>query len=79
MSEDGEIMHNLSSTRDEGIHARLRRPVSSAYAMSNILDYEALMDGTTDIFFSELTERFANIGKECPLAEWLQYYAFDVL
>jgi hypothetical protein len=79
MSEKGEIMHNLSSTRDESIHARLRRPVSNAYAMSNVLDYEDLMDATTDVFFRILTERFVETGAECALAEWLQYFAFDVL
>jgi cytochrome P450 len=72
-------MHNLSSTRDEGIHARLRRAVSGAYAMTNVLDYEPLMDRTSDEFFRILTERFVETGDVCPLAEWLQYFAFDVL
>ena len=72
-------MDNLSSTRDETVHARLRRPVNGAYAMTNLLDYEMLMDSTTDVFFRELTNRFVHSGLDCDLANWLQYYAFDVL
>lgn len=79
MSKEGKVMHNLSSTRDEGIHARLRRAVNHAYALSNLLDYEKLMDSTTDVFLRELTRRFVNTGAECDLAFWLQLYAFDVL
>lgn len=72
-------MHNLSSTRDEVIHARLRRVVNHAYALTNLLDYEKLMDSTTDVFLRELTTRFVTTCAECDLASWLQMYAFDVL
>lgn len=72
-------MPNLSSTRDEKLHARLRRPVNNAYAMSTVVNYEPLMDTTTDVFFRELTSRFVRPGMECDLATWLQMYAFDVL
>jgi cytochrome P450 len=79
MSKDGTVMNNLSSTRDEKVHARLRRSVNHAYALSNLLDYEKLMDRTTEVFFRELTERFVVAEAECDLATWLQMYAFDVL
>ena len=72
-------MHNLSSTRDERIHAHLRRPVNHAYALSNLLPYEKLMDSTTDVFIAQLSRRFADTGDECDLASWLQWYAFDVM
>ncbi|KAH0828225.1 hypothetical protein AYO21_03784 [Fonsecaea monophora] len=75
----GEVMPNLSSTRDEKLHARLRRPVNNAYSMSTVIDYEYLMDSTTNVFFDELTERFARTGTVCDFATWLQMYAFDVL
>ena len=79
MSLEGEVVHNLSSTRDENIHARLRRPVNHAYALTNLLGYEKLIDITTDVFFKELNTRFASKGVACDLATWLQFYAFDVL
>ena len=79
MSEKGEVMHNLSSTRDETIHAALRRPVNHAYALTNLLSYEKLMDRTTDVFFTQLNDRFVNTGAEVDLATWLQMYAFDVM
>lgn len=72
-------MPNLSSTRDEKLHARLRRPVSNAYSMSTVIEYENLVDSTTDVFLSELKTRFARTGQECDFATWLQLYAFDVL
>jgi hypothetical protein len=79
MSEKGEVMHNLSSTQDEKIHAALRRPVNHAYALSNLLSYEKLMDRTTDVFFKQLNDRFVATGIEVDLATWLQMYAFDVM
>ncbi|KIW94689.1 uncharacterized protein Z519_04666 [Cladophialophora bantiana CBS 173.52] len=75
----GEVMPNLSSTRDEKLHARLRRPVNNAYSMSTVIEYEYLVDSTTNVFFHELTERFARPSRDCDFATWLQMYAFDVL
>ena len=79
MSDKGEVMQNLSSTQDETIHAALRRPVNHAYALTNLLSYEKLMDRTTDVFFKQLNDRFIATGEEVDLATWLQMYAFDVM
>lgn len=79
VSGDGVVMQNVSSTRDEKEHARLRRPVNHAYALTTLLGYEKLMDVTTSAFFRQLEERFVATGAECDLANWLQFYAFDVI
>lgn len=47
--------------------------------MSTVVDYEPLMDATTDVLFNELEKRFVQTSQECDLATWLQMYAFDVL
>ncbi|KAK5448174.1 hypothetical protein LTS15_009199 [Exophiala xenobiotica] len=47
--------------------------------MSTVVDYEDLVNSTTDVLFRELTERFVRPGVECDFATWVQMYAFDVL
>ena len=62
---------------DEEKHAALRRPVAHAYAMSTLVEFEPLVDSTSKTFIKEMEDRFVRPGKECPLAKWLQMYAFD--
>jgi hypothetical protein len=78
-SPKGEVVHNVSSTMDEDEHARLRRPLAHAYALTTLVDYEPLVDSTTQVFMEHMRERFVRPGKVCDLAKWLQMYAFDVM
>lgn len=78
-TEHGNVLGTLSSTRDEDWHSKLRRPVANAYALSTLVEYEPLVDSTTRTFVREVTERFVKTGKECPLSDWLQMYAFDIM
>lgn len=64
---------------DEEEHARLRRPVANAYAMSTLVEFEPLVDSTFETFTKEMIERFAKTGEECKLDKWLQMYAFDIM
>lgn len=64
---------------DEKIHSSLKRPIAHAYALGTLVHYEPLLDSTFETFAKEITRRFANSQKECPLANWLQMYAFDVV
>lgn len=57
----------------------MRKPISHAFAMSHLMDYEPYVDSTSKFFTSRLTELYANTGDICDLGEWLQYYAFDVI
>ncbi|KAJ6005165.1 hypothetical protein N7451_003109 [Penicillium sp. IBT 35674x] len=75
----GEPYHNLASTQDEAEHALLRRPVARTYALSTLMAYEPLVDTTFQTFKLQVTQRFVEQGKECPLDKWLQMYAFDVI
>jgi hypothetical protein len=72
-------MHTISSTIDEKIHASLKRPIAHAYALGTLVQYEPLLDSTFETFSKELAQRFTHPEVECPLAQWLQFYAFDVM
>ena len=79
MSPSGYLVDNLASTMDNETHARMLRPVAGAYAMSTLVEFEPLVDSTSKMFMTQMKNRFADLGKDCPLDEWLQMYAFDVM
>ena len=64
---------------DEDAHAKIRRPVAHAYALSELLEYEPLVDSTSAFFMKQMDQRFAISGQVCDLSQWLQMYAFDVM
>ncbi|KAF2802374.1 cytochrome P450 [Mytilinidion resinicola] len=78
-TEDGTVLENVSSTRDEARHSILRRPVAHAYSLGTLVEFEPLVDSTSLVFFKEVEERFARTGKECELSKWVQMYAFDII
>ncbi|KAH0847503.1 Pisatin demethylase [Fonsecaea pedrosoi] len=78
----GRRLYTMFSTTDEKFHAKLRRAVSNAYAMSTLVQFEPLVDSTTLAFLEQLEERFADkTGPQgiCDFSKWLQFYAFDVI
>ena len=75
----GERLPSLFSTTDEQYHAELRRCVNSAFSMSSLVQYEPSVDITTAKFLDQTEALFASENKVCDFAEWLQYYAFDVI
>ncbi|KAF2647336.1 pisatin demethylase [Lophiostoma macrostomum CBS 122681] len=78
----GRRLHGMFNTTDEKFHAKLRRAVSNAYAMSTLVKFEPLVDSTTTEFLAQLERRYANRRGEdgdCDFGTWLQFYAFDVI
>ncbi|KIW64809.1 hypothetical protein PV04_09717 [Phialophora macrospora] len=78
----GRRLYTMFSTTDEKFHAKLRRAVSNAYAMSTLVQFEPLVDSTTLAFLDQLEQKFADkAGLEgiCDFSTWLQFYAFDVI
>ncbi|KAL4940636.1 hypothetical protein BDV06DRAFT_230229 [Aspergillus oleicola] len=67
------------NTQNEALHKELRSPVSSLYAMSNIMKLEPLMDQTLQLFFDQLDNRFVEGDKTFDLSRWLQFFAFEVM
>lgn len=76
---DGHRLPSLFSTTDESFHAQLRRCVNSAFSMTTLVQYEPFVDSTTELFLSQTEKLYAQTGKGCDFAKWLQFYAFDVI
>jgi hypothetical protein len=47
--------------------------------MSALVQYEPFVDEVTKVFLDQTDRLFAARNKVCNFAEWLQYYAFDVI
>ena len=47
--------------------------------MSALVQYEPFVDEVTRVFLDQTERLFAARHKVCNFAEWLQYYAFDVI
>jgi cytochrome P450 len=75
----GKRLPSLFSTTDESYHANLRRSVNAAFSMSTLVQYEPFVNDATEIFLDQTEKLFARPNKVCDFAEWLQYYAFDVI
>jgi hypothetical protein len=47
--------------------------------MSAMVQYEPMVDSTTELFLDQTETLFASVGQNCDFANWLQFYAFDVI
>ena len=47
--------------------------------MSSLVQYEGLVEETLSVFLDKTKELYADTGKVCDFALWLQYFAFDVI
>lgn len=78
----GKRLETMFNTDNDRYHARLRRSVSNAYAMSTLVTFEPFVDSTSAEFIRQLKLRFSdqtgNAGI-CDFGAWLQFYAFDVI
>jgi hypothetical protein len=76
---NGQLMQTMFATQSDDWHRAQRKPIAHAYAMSTLTSYEPLVDSTTSILMDVIGKRFASSGESCNLAQWLQWYAFDVM
>ena len=80
----GRPYANLFNTTDDEFHTAIKKPVSRAYAMSTLIEFEPFIDSTTEVFLTKIEEQYTcslpdNTPPMCDLGRWLQYYAFDVI
>ncbi|KAF2712861.1 pisatin demethylase [Pleomassaria siparia CBS 279.74] len=75
----GQRLPSLFSTVDEEYHAKYRRCVNSAFAMSSLVNYEPLVSSTLGVFLDKTQEVYASTGRMCNFSQWLQFFAFDVI
>lgn len=74
--KDGKAVSTLFTSTDENFHAAIKRPISSAYSMSTLTEFEVPVNRTIEILFKRLREEFndrENSGKICDIAKWLQF------
>ena len=77
---NGRRAASLVAVTDEQVHAKMKRLVANAYALSTLVEFEPLVDSTTHVFLDVLHDRFASQkGHVLDLGEYLQFYAFDVM
>jgi len=83
MKSRGKPSPGIFATQDEAIHRALKKPVSSAYSMSNLVSFEPYVDSTMRVFCEQMETRFINAtggkGEPCDFGQWLQMFAFDVI
>ncbi|KKY28214.1 putative cytochrome p450 [Diplodia seriata] len=75
----GHRVWSLFSTKDEDWHAKYRRCINGAFAMSALVSYEPLVDSTVNYFLDQTDKFFASTGQVCNFNRWLQFFAFDVI
>ncbi|EMD01129.1 hypothetical protein BAUCODRAFT_118842 [Baudoinia panamericana UAMH 10762] len=75
----GQRLPSLFSTKDEEYHAKYRRCVNNAFAMSSLVGYEPLVDSTMDAFIQQTEQKYSSTGRTCNFSRWLQFFAFDVI
>lgn len=73
----GKPTPTLFTTTDEDFHAAIKRPISAAYSMSTLTEFEPFVDTTIHTLFKRLDE-FVAQKKECDIALWLQYCMLSV-
>ncbi|KAE8446600.1 hypothetical protein EG329_011793 [Mollisiaceae sp. DMI_Dod_QoI] len=79
---NGKSLESLFNATDNKFHARIRRGIASTYSVSNVINFEPLVDSTISTFINELDTRY--VDKEgaagiCDFGTWLHYFAFDVI
>ncbi|KAH7135612.1 pisatin demethylase [Dendryphion nanum] len=75
----GRRLQSLFSTTNEDYHAKYRRCVNNAFAMSSLVNYEPLVTSTLSVFLDKTQEVYAKTGRSCNFSQWLQFFAFDVI
>jgi hypothetical protein len=79
---NGKVLQSLFNTIDNTYHAKIRKGISSTYALSTIVQFEPLVDATIATFISELDRRYVDkpdLDGICDFGTWLHYFAFDVI
>jgi len=83
MKPRGKPTPGIFAAQDEAVHRALKKPVSGAYSMSNLVSFEPYVDTTMRVFCDQLENRFikddGQTSLPCDFGQWLQMFAFDVI
>lgn len=86
---NGKPTVTLFTSLSEQWHANIKRPIANAYSMTTLTEFEPFVDNVISLLFSRLDQLFTmnpepssspySSPPPCPLFDWLQFYAFDVI
>lgn len=76
---NGKILPSLFNATDNTYHAKIRRGITSTYALSTIVQFEPLVDDTISTLIKQLDQRYVDPDGVCDFGKWLHYFAFDVI
>jgi hypothetical protein len=74
----GGSLPAVFNTRDENLHKRLKTPIAPLFSLSNVLRLEGFVTKVLEVLCEQLDQRYVEKGT-LDLANWLQYFAFDVM
>ncbi|KAA8644051.1 cytochrome P450 [Aspergillus tanneri] len=75
----GGALPAVFNTRDEALHKKIKSPIAPLFSLSNVLSLEGFVDKAIQVMVEQLDIRFVETGESFDLADWLQYFAFDVM
>ncbi|KAL4867930.1 hypothetical protein BDV12DRAFT_170571 [Aspergillus spectabilis] len=78
-TRNGGALPAVFSSCDEDIHKKLKNPIAPLYSMSKVLPLEPFINKTLDVMSEQLDNRFVATKEVFDLADWLQFFAFDVM
>ncbi|KAJ5690937.1 cytochrome P450 [Penicillium malachiteum] len=78
-TRDRGSMLAVFNTQDEDMHKHIKSPIAPLFSLSNVVNFEGLVEEVLLCLSEQLDRRFVDTGDEIDLGEWLQYFAFDVM
>lgn len=72
-------MPAVFNTRDEELHKKIKSPIAPLFSLSNTLPLEVFVNKTISVMIEQLDQRFVDSQVVFELADWLQFFAFDVM
>ncbi|KAF5968045.1 pisatin demethylase cytochrome P450 [Fusarium coicis] len=72
----GRRMDSMFTERNPNFHRALKGSVAQIFSMTNMRNFEVYADECSAIFLDAMRDLE---GKRLDLADWLQWYAFDVI
>ncbi|OJI79838.1 hypothetical protein ASPTUDRAFT_131330 [Aspergillus tubingensis CBS 134.48] len=75
----GKKQPTMFAAADNRTHARIRRPVAGAYAMTSVMQFEPVVDNNIRVFYTRMEELFIRDKRPCDIHNWVQYFAFDAV
>lgn len=67
------------NTIDEQVHKHIKSPIAPLFSLSNVVNFEGLVEEVLLCLSEQLNRRFVATGETFDFGDWLQYFAFDVM